>query len=306
MRISLLSIVFALLFIQTSTTQKPYKYNHILITNDDGIEDVDRLLALAKSVKKVAEKASIVVSAFDRSGTSNQTTFGKYQSTLEVTCRYLDKKNNITIYTIPGNPADCVLLGLSGLFPNDKPDLVLSGINGGANIGPGWFGSGTIGAIRASAFLGVKGIALSGFDDDDKRSFKVVPEWVTKFISSELIKEIDKNSYLTIGFPDVPLEKIKGIKMAQRRVSLDNPNAIRFHKVVGKNPHEPENKTIWSIKSVGEINNKSIKSDDTYLKEGYIIITPMSIDENNITLKNTFQKKTKLISEFSLKTQKKK
>lgn len=306
MRISLLSIVFVLITIQPPTTQKIYKYNHILITNDDGIEDVDKLLALAKSVKRVAEKVSIVVSEFDRSGTSNHTTYGKYKSTLEVTCRYLNEKKDIAIYTIPGNPADCVLLGLNGLFPNDKPDLVLSGINGGANIGPGWFGSGTIGAIRASAFLGVKGIALSGFDDDDKRSFKVVPEWVTKFISSELIKEIDKNSYLTIGFPDVPLEKIKGVKIAQRKVSFNNPNAIRFHKVVGKDPHEPENKTIWSIKSVDEINNKSIKLDDTYLKEGYIVITPMSVDENNMTLRNTFQKKAKLIPEFSLKDKEKK
>lgn len=296
----LLSFIYILIAIQISTAQSTYKYNHILITNDDGVEDTDRLLALAKNVKKIAKRVSIVVSSFDRSGTSNHTTFGKHQSTLEVTCKYLDKKNNIAAYTIPGNPADCVLIGLNGLFPNDKPDLVLSGINGGANIGPGWFGSGTIGAIRASAFLGVKGIALSGFDKDDKRSFKVIPKWITKFISSKLIDEIDKNSYLTIGFPDVPLEKIKGVKVAKRRVSFDNPNAVTFYKVVGKNPHKPENKTVWSIKYTGNVNDYSILSDDTYLKEGYIIITPMSINENNDNLKKVFQKKAKLIPKFSL------
>ena len=56
------------------------RYNHILITNDDGIEDKNRLIALAKSVKNVADKISIVVSESDRSGSSNYTSLGKYKS----------------------------------------------------------------------------------------------------------------------------------------------------------------------------------------------------------------------------------
>jgi 5'/3'-nucleotidase SurE len=195
----LISILILILYLQLTYGQELIKYNHILITNDDGIEDADRLLALAKSVKKVSKRVSIVVSSFDRSGTSNCTTLAKHQSTLEVICKYYDKENNISAYVIPGNPADFIILGLNGLFPDNKPDLVLSGINGGANIGPEWFGSGTIGAIRMSAFMGVRGIALSGFDDDDERSFELIPEWITKLISSEIVIDIEK--YTMIAGP---------------------------------------------------------------------------------------------------------
>lgn len=298
---NLIFILILIVFFQLTHAQENIKYNHILITNDDGIEDADRLLALAKSVKKVSNRVSIVVSSFDRSGTSNHTTYGKHQSILEVTCKYYDKENNIAAYVMPGNPADCILLGLLGLFPDDKPDLVLSGINGGANIGPDWFGSGTIGAIRMSAYLGVKGIALSGFNDDDERSFKLIPNWITDFISSEIIDEIDKNSYLTVGFPDVPLEEIKGVKIANRRISIDNPESVVFYKIYGDDPHIPENKTIWSLKSVDNPYDNSIISDDIYLKEGYIVITPMTINENNLNLLRIFQEREEQIAEFSLK-----
>lgn len=296
----LIFILLTLICSQVIQAQTVFKYNHILITNDDGIEDADRLLALAGSVRKVSKRVSIVVSSFDRSGTSNHTTFGKHQSTLEVTCKYYDEENNIAAYIIPGNPADCVLIGLNGLFPNDKPNLVLSGINGGANIGSGWFGSGTIGAIRTSAFLGVPGIALSGFNDDDERSFEVIPNWITQFIASSIIDKIDKNSYLTIGFPDVALEEVKGVKVADRRVSFNKPEAIVFNKIVGDNPHEPENKTVWTVSYTDDPNDTSTIYDDTYLKEGYIIITPMSINENDSKLKHVLLKEVEQIPDFSL------
>lgn len=297
----LLSMLTWVICAQLTMAQDDFKYNHILITNDDGIEDADRLLALARSVKKVAARVSIVVSSFDRSGTSNYTTFGKHQSTLEVTCEYYDKVHNIRVYEMPGNPADCVLLGLNGLFPEDKPDLVLSGINGGANIGPGWFRSGTIGAIRTAAFLGVPGIALSGFEDDDKRSYTVIPEWITEFISSEVISQIEKNSYLTIGFPETALEEIKGIKVVDRRISLNEPASVTFHKIHGEEPHQVENKTIWTMKYLETSEDSPTKQDVDYLKEGYIVITPMSINENNPGLLNVLQKKVDEIPAFSWK-----
>ncbi|MTI38649.1 5'/3'-nucleotidase SurE [Fulvivirga lutimaris] len=291
------SILFCSFF---SYSQAPVKYNHILITNDDGAEDIDRLFALAKSVKSVANRVSIIVSSFDRSGTSNHTTFGKHQSTLEIKCRYNNAETNIAVYTTPGNPADCVLIGLNGLFPDDKPDLVLSGINGGANIGPGWFGSGTIGAIRTAAFLGVRGIALSGFEDDDERSFEVIPRWITQLISTDLIDKIDKNSYLTIGFPDVKLEEVKGVKISDRRISFDNPKSVVFNKVVGDKAHEPESITVWAAEYKSNPNDITIEHDDTLLNEGYIIITPMSIDENNFKLNKVFQDGIKQIPNFTL------
>ncbi len=296
---NLIILVSVFLLVNLSQAQNKIKYKHILITNDDGLEDADRLIALAKSVKSVAERVSIVVSVFDRSGTSNRTKFGKHQSTLEVKCKYIDKENNISAYTIPGNPGDCVLIGLMGLFSEDKPDLVLSGINGGSNIAQDWFGSGTIGAIRMAAYLGVKGIALSGFEDSDERSFKVIPKWITKFISTDIIDEIDNNSYLTVGFPKIPLEDIKGVKISERVISFSENQSFSFKKIHGDNPHKPENKTVWAI----NVNNTSeyiARKDEKHLNAGYIVITPMTINENNNSLFGKLKKKNNLIPEFSI------
>ena len=274
------------------------RFNHILITNDDGIEDADRLLALAKAVKGVAKRVSIIVSAFDRSGTSNHMLYGKHQRSLEVTCRYRDEANGITAYTLPLNPADCVLVGLAGFFGEDRPDLVLSGINSGPNIGPDWFGSGTIGAARTAAFMGVKAVAFSGFDDDNDASFTVIPNWIRDLISSGILDEIDRHGYLTVGLPRRPLEKIKGVRMAARRISYDKPGAIGLKKIFGEDRHSRENRTIWVLDFTGDPADRSVKMDDDLLREGYIVITPMTVDENNPPSLRRIETKSGLIPGF--------
>lgn len=292
-------ILLLMMFLCVYLVSGQTRFKHILITNDDGIEDSDRLFALALSVKDVANRVSIIVSAFDRSGTSNHTLYGKYKSSFEVTCEYVDKNKNIAVYTIPDNPADCVLLGLSGFFGDDRPDLVLSGINSGPNIGASWFGSGTIGAARTAAFLGVKAIAFSGFNKRNKKSFSMIPKWIKAFISSGIIDEIGKNSYLTVGFPRIPLEDIKGIKLVERRISYDNPEAFIMKKIYGNQPHLRENETIWIPEITKNPNDKNLKYDDFYLQKGFIVITPMTINENDTNLLKKLKKKNDRIPKFN-------
>lgn len=294
-------ICITILFFATITLfsqQNNYRFNHILITNDDGIENIDILIALAKSVKPLANRVSIVVSTQDRSGSSNYLTFGKFKSSYEITTEYSDAEKNIGIYTMPAYPADCVLLGLSGLFPNNRPDLVLSGINGGPNIGPSWFNSGTIGAVRTSAILGVRGIAFSGFDDDNLKSFTILPEWIAKFLDSGIIEKIGLHSYLTVAFPEIPLDEIKGIKISERRISYDQPKAIQFKKVFGEKLSEPDSKTIWAFSPNGNPNTETAKDDVYYLQQGFIIISAMTINENNESLFEKLKSNELLIPKF--------
>lgn len=293
--------LFIIIFI-TASSQMFYTQNnfkHILITNDDGIEDSRRLIAIAKRVSNVADRVSIVVSEFDRSGTSNYSTYGKYKSTFEVTCQYYDEESKISVYTISGNPADCIIVGLGGILGDSRPDLVLSGINGGPNIGPNWFGSGTIGAARTAAFFGVKAIALSGFDDDNENSFTIIPAWIKDFISSGFIDHVEKGSYLTIGFPKIPFEEIKGVKLIERKVVFDNPEVIRMKKIYGKETNTVDNKTIWTPELLGNLNNMENRLDDYYLNEGYVVITPMSINENDNKALENLKKKSALLPNIS-------
>ena len=179
-----------------------------------------------------------------------------------------------------GNPADCVLLGLTGFFDSDRPDLVLSGINGGPNIGPDWFGSGTIGAARTAAFLGVKAVAISGFEDEYPESFVMIPNWITQFISSGALDVLTKNTYLTIGVPEIHPKEIKGIRLARRQIVFFEDADIIFHQIEGNEPHIAGNQSAWTLKAGGNWGTTVQNSDSDWLKQGYIVITPMSLDEN--------------------------
>lgn len=272
------------------------RYKHILITNDDGIEDIERLKALAHAVKNSADRVSVFVSDADRSGSSNHTVLGKHVKTLSVTTMSVDSANHISIYTTPGNPADCVLLGLSGFFGNDRPDLVLSGINGGSNSGPEWFGSGTIGAARLAGFLDVKAVALSGCDEKNP-NFPAVTEWINRFINSPSIGMITKNQYITIGFPESG--PVKGVKAFDRRISVEWPENIIARKVSDTIGQHTATTSNWTMTFKADPRDMNRQFDDTHLKEGYIVVTVMSIDENS---RSSTKKIARLIPAFNENT----
>lgn len=294
--------VFAfLLFFSTFilfAQENNHRYNHILITNDDGIENIDILVALAKSVKPLANRVSIIVSSQNRSASSNYLAFGEHQSSYEIKTEYYDSKNNVGVYTIPDYPADCVLLGLSGLFPNDRPDLVLSGINSGSNVGPSWFGSGTIGAVRTAAFLGVPAIAFSGFDDDNKESFTLIPQWIAQFLDSGIVERMNLKTYLTVAFPEIPLDEIKGVKTAKRRITYGEPKAIQFKKIFGDSLNISDNKTIWAFSPTGNPNTGTVDDDVSFLEKGFVVISAMTVDENDENLLKKLQSMKTLVPEF--------
>lgn len=216
--------------------------------------------------------------------------------------KYYSRKHHVGVYTIPGYPADCVLLGLSGLFPNSRPDLVISGINGSPNGGPGWFSSGTIGAVRMAAFLGVPGIAFSGIAEDSKnytKSLRKITKWIAEFLKSDVVEDIGPNSYLTVSFPKIPVSNIKGVKIAKRQIRYDRPQSIRFKKVYGDSLNQSGNKTIWVYSPLSSRYSHTEKNDMYYLKEGYVVIVPMSINENNNALLRKLKKDKLTIPEFN-------
>lgn len=188
---------------------------------------------------------------------------------------------------------------MSGLFPNDRPDLVISGINGGDNTGTDWIGSGTIGAVRMAAFLGVRGISFSGFDDDNKESFELIPKWIAKFLKTGIVEKIDRHSYLTVAFPVIPLDKIKGIKFCKRRIRYEQPEVIQFKKIYGDSLTKPDNKTIWAIAPTGNPDTGNEKDDVYYLQQGNIVITAMTINENNENLSKELNTMESLIPKFN-------
>ncbi|MCG2616721.1 acyltransferase family protein [Terrimonas sp. NA20] len=258
------------------------RYKHILITNDDGIGDRERLIALAKAVKTSAERVSILVSDTDRSGFSNKSLMGQDQQNITVKKLSPDTLMNISVYTTNGYPADCVLLGLTGFFGNERPDLVLSGINGGANAGPEWFGSGTIGAARMAAFLGVRSVAFSGCDEDSPLFGRIL-NWIAELINSPLVATIGDKQFLTVGFPGKGTE-IEGVKIAERRIACEWPEYIIAQRADDPENDPAEHVTTWKMGFSADPRNMKKMYDDALIEKNYIVITPMTIEENSSAL----------------------
>ena len=154
----------------------------VLITNDNGIEDV-ATQALARGFARSADVV-LVASNEDRSGTSNLMTFTR---TGRFVVERRDIGEGVRAWALDGYPADCVVFAVAGPMADALPDLVVSGINGGANMADEWFGSGTIGAARTAAFLGIPAIAVSGVEDDDPDAVTAVVDWVLRLSRSGIM-----------------------------------------------------------------------------------------------------------------------
>jgi 5'-nucleotidase len=132
----------------------------ILLTNDDGI-DSPGMLPLAVALRKQGHRVFVLAPEGNKSGVSHAISF------LNGPVRLTNREEDT--WSCPGNPADCVVLALMGGIPEIKgmPDLVLSGINHGANIGTDLIYSGTAAAARQGSLLGIPSVALSLVENEE-------------------------------------------------------------------------------------------------------------------------------------------
>ncbi len=271
--ISLLLVSFILLshnFVYTQSTSSNWP-KKILITNDDGIDD-PKIIELARAFSKIAETV-VVAPIGDRSSSTNyMSVFTKY--ILKVEHRKIDDK--ITAYGVDGYPADCVFLALNGLLKDDLPDLVISGINGGPNLGFDWTVSGTIGAARMAAFWGVPSIAVSGLKEEIPGSLENITEWVVRLAQSKIVRELKPKQYLTISFPRIPPAEIKGIKVSKRADIL-----LEFEMSKSGTENLDNGSEIWHLNPPKQVLTFDQNSDAAFYNDGYIVLVPMIADEHD-------------------------
>lgn len=176
----------------------------ILITNDDGIHapGLKVLEAIAKSLSK---DVWIVAPETEQSGASHSLTLSR-----PLRVRKISAKK----YAVDGTPTDCTLMALTEIIKGPKPDLVLSGVNRGANLAEDVTYSGTVAAAMEATLLGVPAIAMS-----QVLSFGHPVKWATaENHAPPLIRKLvkagwPKNVLLNINFPDVVAESVKGVKV---------------------------------------------------------------------------------------------
>lgn len=229
---------------------------HILVSNDDGYSSTG-LRAVVKTLADIAD-ITVVVPESNCSGSSNSITLNR---PLNV---HLDSDNYMIIN---GTPTDCVHLAMTGLLDR-LPDLVISGINNGANLGSDVLYSGTVGAAREAYMFGIPSIAVSlvekGWGNLESAAM------ILRYIVVNFIKNPFQKPFLwNINIPNT-MNRINGIKAT--RIGSRYPSKLSTkHKT-------PRNETVYWIGPVGDISDKSEGTDFNAISNNFVSITPLGID----------------------------
>ncbi len=241
------------------------KKPNILLSNDDGI-DADGLHKLADELKKYA---NVYVSAPHRQQSSVGHSISIYYS---LRAFQYKKDNKFFGWAVEGTPADAVKLGILFLYKDIKFDLVVSGINNGANSALALIYSGTVSAATEGTVLHIPAIAIS-LVSSAKNDFKTPAKLSVKIIRQLLsgkIKKLTSTTLLNINFPPVSKEKIKGIKITKQGKS----NWIDHYEVRS----DPNGREYYWLKGKMNILDKENDTDVIALKQNYISITPLQYD----------------------------
>ncbi|OGS21526.1 MAG: 5'/3'-nucleotidase SurE [Elusimicrobia bacterium RIFOXYA2_FULL_39_19] len=245
----------------------------ILISNDDGIFGYG-LKPLVEEVSKIA-RVLVVVPEKEQSAVSHKLTLRD-----PVRSRQISKNT----FIMDGTPADCVRYGIIRVGKR-KIDLVISGVNYGSNLGIDVFYSGTVGAAREGAFMGIPSIASSLVSRTGK-NFQPAAAFTAK-LAKKVLDTGKKDILLNVNIPDLPKSRLKGVKMT----SLGN-------KIYDDTIHckkDPYGLSYYWLKG-NVIKSKNQPGTDLHTVENDMIsITPLSIDGTN------YEMLEKLNSQFSFR-----
>lgn len=240
----------------------------ILLTNDDGIY-APGIAALKHMIQDMGQVA-VVAPDVEQSGVGHSITFGHPLRIREV------QVNNERIgYGVNGSPADCVKLAIYEIM-KQKPDVVISGINMGSNVGIHILYSGTVAAAVDAAIMGFPSIAvsfdLSGRYDDVHSAAKIA----RKVIERILTHPLPKGTLLNVNIPAIPPELIKGIKITRQFTHDFKEN---FEKRI-----DPGGRAYYWLIGADKTLHREKDTDIHAVNEGYISITPLRYDLTDYTM----------------------
>jgi len=227
----------------------------ILISNDDGYQ-AKGIKQLTKSLSEIAE-VIVVAPSENKSAASSSLTLGKPLKPIQI------EKN---IYAIDATPTDCVHLALCG-FIEESIDLVVTGINFGANLGDDTIYSGTVAGAIEGRFLGLPSIAMS-LASWEGNHFETAGE-IAKILVTQIGKsELSYNTIINVNVPDIPLSKIKGIKSTRLGSRHKSEPSIK----------DKEDKSLYWIGENGKEADNSEGTDFYAISNDFVSVTPLEID----------------------------
>jgi len=239
----------------------------ILVTNDDGI-DSEGLIALRRSLSRLGET---VVIAPDRNWSAaghNKTMFKPLRVTR------VRMPDDLEGYACDGTPSDCVAMSMLG-FAGARPDVVVSGINEGANLGGDITYSGTVAAAMEAVISGVPAIAVSLSSAHDQ-DFGAAADFATLLAERFLRDGIDPSVLLNVNVPSIPRNTIRGVLITRLGQRIYRDRLIERQDPFGRNYY-----WIGGDEPTGEAEEGT---DIGALANGYISVTPIHLDLTNYAL----------------------
>jgi 5'-nucleotidase len=236
----------------------------ILVTNDDGIF-AEGLIAMARELKKIAD---VVVVAPDRELSAMGTTVSLHQPVRARPATPV--ADGVESYAVEGTPADCVILAL-GKLVNNRVDIVVSGINRGANLGDDVLISGTVGAALQASLHGLPALAVSValgdnfyFDDAAKFAALMARKVETGIIPPDIC--------LNVNLPSLPRQEISGVKITYP--------ARYSHTDVIEERYNNGRSYYWFVRK--RVNKAVDDNTDTWaIQQGSISISPLFTSHAN-------------------------
>jgi len=227
----------------------------ILISNDDGYK-AKGIKQLTKSLSEIAE-VIVVAPSENKSAASSSLTLGRPLKPIQI------EEN---IYAIDATPTDCVHLALCG-FIKESIDLVVTGINFGANLGDDTIYSGTVAGAIEGRFLGLPSIAIS-LASWEGNHFETAGE-IAKILVTQIGKsELSHNTIINVNVPDIPLSEIKGIKSTHLGSRHKSEPSIK----------DKEDASLYWIGENGKEDENSEGTDFHAISNKFVSVTPLQID----------------------------
>ncbi len=234
----------------------------ILVVNDDGIHSRG-IASLAKALSEIAE-VFVVAPLTEQSAVGHSITM---KIPLRVH-RYF-KGDEFFGYAVEGTPADCVKMGIRNIMKYN-PDLVISGINNGSNAAINLIYSGTVSAAREAAIMNIPSFAVS-VDSHNVDDFTYAGKIAKRFAQLVIKEGLPKGTLLNINVPDLPEEKIKGIKVTRQSMTRWDDSYEERIDPYGR-------KYYWLRGTMQEEEGEDNDYDYYAVKEGYVSVTPVHFD----------------------------
>ena len=233
----------------------------ILLSNDDGIH-APGLAVLESIARELSDDVWVCAPAEEQSGAGHSLTLNN-----PVRLREHGEKR----FSVTGTPTDAVNLALRKFFTERRPDLVISGVNAGENLGDDVTYSGTVSAAMEAALAGIPAIALSQVFRTNGRSFSAAEGWGQRVLGPLTQVAMAKRSVINVNFPGLPSDKVRGIRVVRQGFHDYSRGSL-------VEAEDPRGKPYYWFGLQDAEHTLDHGTDLEAVEDGYIAVTPLQLD----------------------------